>query len=136
MKATKSAGLVVDGSIRDLEGIAPMEMPLYFMHTDPSAIGQATIVGWNIPVKIGTVSVLPGDLVVGDQEGINFISPSRVEQMLNAADTTHIHDDWTRKQFDTGKYKSSEIYGSPRDPEKKKEYQDYLKKELERLQKK
>ncbi len=136
MRATKGAGLVVDGSIRDLEGIAPMEMPLYFMHTDPSAIGQVTLAGWNIPVKIGTVTVLPGDLVVGDREGINFVAPSRVEQMLNRADTTHIHDEWTRKQFDTGKYKSSEIYGSPRDPELKKEYQEYLKKQLELLQKK
>ena len=136
MRATKGAGLVVDGSIRDLEGIAPMEMPLYFMHTDPSAIGQVTVAGWNIPVKIGTVTVLPGDLVVGDREGLNFISPSRVEQMLDRADTTHIHDEWTRKQFDTGKYKSSEIYGSPRDPELKKQYQEYLKKELEKIQKK
>jgi 4-hydroxy-4-methyl-2-oxoglutarate aldolase len=136
MRATKGAGLVVDGSIRDLEGIAPMEMPLYFMHTDPSAIGQATLAGWNIPVKIGTVTVRPGDLVLGDQEGLNFVSPNRVEQMLDRADETHVHDEWTRKQFDTGKYKSSEIYGSPRDPEKKKEYQEYLKKRLEEIRKK
>ncbi len=136
MRATKGAGMVIDGSIRDLEGIAPMEMPLYFMHTDPSAIGQVTIAGWNIPIRIGTATVLPGDVVMGDREGLNFIPPSRVEQLLNAADRTHVHDEWTRKQFDTGKYKSSEIYGSPRDPALKKEYDDYLKKRLEELRKK
>jgi regulator of RNase E activity RraA len=76
MRATKGAGMVVDGSIRDLEGIAAMEMPLYFMHADPSAIGNATVAGWNIPVKIGAVTVLPGDVVMGDREGINFIRPS------------------------------------------------------------
>jgi len=136
MRATKGAGLVVDGSIRDLEGIATMEMPLYFMHADPSAISGATVAGWNIPIKIGAATVVPGDLVVGDREGLTFIAPNLVEQMLNQADTTHIHDEWTRQQFDTGKYKSSEIYGSPRDPEKKKEYQEYLKKRLDEIQSK
>lgn len=135
MRATKGAGMVIDGSIRDLEGIAAMEMPLYFMHADPSAIGGVTIAGWNIPIKIGTVSVLPGDLVIGDREGINFISPGNVERVLGRAAETKIHDDWTRQQFDTGKYKSLEIYGSPRDPELKKQYQEYLKKELEKTKK-
>ena len=47
----------------------------------------------------------------------------------------HIHDEWTRKKFDEGKYKSGEIYGSPRDPELKKEYQEYLKKRLAEIRK-
>ena len=135
MRATKAAGMVVDGSIRDLEGIATMEMPLYFKHADPTAISGVTVAGWNIPVRIGTVTVLPGDLVVGDREGINFVAPTRVQQMLDRADTTHIHDEWTRMKFDEGKYKSSEIYGSPRDPELKKEYQEYLKRRLAELEK-
>jgi len=136
MRATKGAGLVVDGGIRDLEGIATMEMPAYFKHAEPPAIGGVTVAGWNIPVKIGTATVIPGDLVVGDREGLNFVSPGRVEQMLNQADTTHIHDEWTRKQFDTGKYKSSEIYGSPRDPELKKVYSEYLQKRLAEIKSK
>src|SRR5262249_20892819 len=37
-KATKGGGLVVDGAIRDLDGIAPIDMPAYFRHTHPSAI--------------------------------------------------------------------------------------------------
>ena len=50
--------------------------------------------------------------------------------MLDQADVTHIHDEWTKKKFDEGKYKSSEIYGSPRDPALKKEYEAYLAKRL------
>jgi len=53
-----------------------------------------------------------------------------VKAMVDNADVLHIHDEWTRKKFDEGKYKSSEIYGSPRDPELKKEYDAYLKKRL------
>jgi len=136
MRATKGAGMVIDGSVRELEQVVTMEMPLYFMHSDPSTIGQVTIAGWNIPIRIGNATVLPGDVVMGDREGVNFIPPNRVQQALNSADTTHIHDDWTRKQFDTGKYKSTDIYSSPRDPELRKEYQEYLKEQLEELKKK
>jgi len=127
---------VVDGSIRDLEGIAEMSMPAYIRHTHPSAIGGATLVGVNIPVRIGNVTVLPGDLVVGDQEGVAFIPPQLAEGIVDRADETHVHDEWTRKKFDEGKYKSSEIYGSPRDPALRKEYDEYLKKKLEELRKK
>ena len=56
--------------------------------------------------------------------------------MLDRADVTHIHDEWTKWKFDEGKYKSSEIYGSPRDPALKKEYEEYLKKRLEEIRKK
>jgi hypothetical protein len=52
------------------------------------------------------------------------------ESILDNADRVHIHDEWTRKKFDEGKYKSSEIYSSPKDPALQKEYQDYLAKRL------
>lgn len=136
MKATKGGGLVVEGAFRDLEGIAEMDMPCYYRSVHPSAIGGVTLAGVNVPVRIGNVTVMPGDLVVGDREGISFIPPQLAQQILDAADTTHIHDEWTRKKFDEGKYKSSEIYGSPRDPELRKEYQEYLKKRLAEIRQK
>lgn len=135
MKATNGSGLVVDGSIRDLEGIAQMPMPAYFRHAHPTAIGNVMLTGVNIPVRIGDVTVMPGDLVVGDREGVYFIPPVLVTAVVDAADITHIHDEWTRKKFDEGKYKSRDIYGSPRDPELKKEYEAYLKKRLEEIRK-
>ena len=75
----------------------------------------------------------PGDLVLGDREGVYFIPPSLVQGILDRADETHIHDEWTKRKFDEGKYKSQEIYGSPRDPALKKEYEDYLAKKLAEL---
>jgi len=136
MKATKNGGLVVDGSIRDWQGIADMDMPAYFRHSHPTPIGNVTLSGINVPIRIGNTTVLPGDLVFGDREGIYFVPPALVTAVLDNADELHIHDDWTRKKFDEGKYKSSEIYGSPRDPALKKEYEEYKKKELEELKKK
>ena len=136
MKATKNGGMVIDGSIRDLEGIAEMAMPAYVRSVHPSAIAGATLSGVNIPIRIGNVTVMPGDVVVGDREGISFIPPQALSDILDRADTTHVHDEWTRKKFDEGKYKSSEIYGSPKDPALLKEYQEYLKKRLDEIRKK
>ncbi len=133
MKTTKNGGLVVDGAIRDLEGISRMEMPAYFRDTHPSAINNVVLSGINIPVRIGKATVMPGDLVFGDAEGVYFIPPALVQQVVDKADETHVHDEWTRKKFDEGKYKSSDIYGSPKDPALKKEYEDYLKKRLEEI---
>ena len=133
MKATKNGGLVVDGSIRDLDGISAMGMPCYFRAVHPSAIGSVTLAAVNVPIRIGNVTVMPGDLVMGDREGVSFIPAQDAEAILDRADETHIHDEWTRKKFDEGKYKSSEIYGSPRDPALRQEYQEYLKKRLEEI---
>src|SRR3989442_4910336 len=134
-KATHGGGLVVDGSIRDLDGISEIEMPAYFRHVDPTPIGNVMLTGINIPLRIGGVTVMPGDLVFGDREGVYFIPPQAVKDILDRADEIHIHDEWTKKKFDEGKYKSSEIYGSPSDPKLQKEYQEYLKKRLEEIQK-
>ncbi len=136
MKATKGGGLVVDGSIRDLEGISRMDMPAYFRAVHPSAISNVVITGINVPVRTGKATVVPGDLVFGDSEGVYFIPPAFVQQVLDRADETHIHDEWTRKKFDEGKYKSSDIYGTPKDPALKKEYEEYLKKRLDEIRKK
>ena len=135
MKATHGAGLVVDGSVRDLDGLSEIDMPKYFRAADPTPIGNVMLTGINIPVRIGGVTVMPGDLVVGDREGVYFIPPQFVQEVLDRADETHIHDEWTKKKFEEGKYRSSEIYGSPSDPKLQQEYQEYLKRRLEEIHK-
>jgi regulator of RNase E activity RraA len=136
MKSAKAAGLVVDGAIRDLEGISAMEMPAYFRKAHPSFLTNVTISGINVPVRVGSTTVMPGDLVVGDPEGIYFIPPQLVQPTVDNADVVHIHDEWTRKMFETGKYKSTEIYNTPKDPALKKEYEEYLKKRLDEIRNK
>src|SRR5579863_1408582 len=134
-KATHGGGLVVDGSVRDLDGISEIDMPAYFRAVDPTPIGNVMLTGINVPVRIGGVTVMPGDLVVGDREGVYFIPPQFVKEVLDHADEIHVHDEWTKKKFDEGKYKSSEIYGSPKDPELQQEYQEYLKRRLDEIHK-
>jgi 4-hydroxy-4-methyl-2-oxoglutarate aldolase len=121
-------GFVVDGAIRDLEGITNFDMAGYFRGAVPPAIAGLMVTGINVPVRVGNVTVMPGDIVFGDREGVNFIPPQAAQRLLDTAKVTHIHDEWTRMKFEGGKYKSTDIYGSPHDPELIKEYQEYLKK--------
>jgi regulator of RNase E activity RraA len=134
--AVTHRGFVVDGAIRDLDSLIDIPMGAYFRGVHPTPISQELMItGINVPVRIGNATVLPGDVVYGDREGIYFVPPHLVEKVLTKADELHIHDEWTQDKFlhETGKYKSSEIYGSPRDPKLKAEYADYLKKKLEEL---
>jgi regulator of RNase E activity RraA len=124
------AGFVIDGAIRDLEGIATFDMGGYFRGAVPPAINGVMVTGINVPVRIGKATVMPGDVVFGDSEGVNFIPPQAVQRLVDMAKTTHIHDEWTRKKFDEGKYKSTDIYGRPHDPVLIKEYEEYLKQQL------
>src|SRR5277367_4495393 len=129
-QATKT-GMVIDGAIRDLEGIFPIDMAAYFRSVHPTPIEDVMLTGINVPIRIGGATVLPGDVVFGDREGVYFVPPHLVEQIVKNADELHIHDEWTQMMMKTGKYKSSDIYPTPKDPELKKQYEEYKKKRME-----
>ena len=127
---TTGAGFVIDGAIRDLEGITPFDLSGYYRAGVPPAIHDLMVTGINVPIRIGNATVMPGDVVFGDKEGVFFIPPQTLQELLDEADVTHIHDEWTKKKFDEGKYVSSDIYSAPRDPALQQEYQAYLKDKL------
>jgi regulator of RNase E activity RraA len=87
------------------------------------------LTGFNVPIRIGNATVMPGDIAFGDKTGVYFIPPQLVEEVLKRAADTKIHDDWTKAKFREGKYKSSDIYGRPHAPELIKEYEAYKKAE-------
>ncbi len=128
---TTGNGFVIDGAIRDLTGIAAFGMGGYYRSAVPPAINNVMVSGINVPVRIGHATVLPGDVVLGDREGVYFIPPHLLQEILDEADVTHVHDEWTKRKFDEGKYKSTEIYGRPTDPALIKEYEAYLKAHVE-----
>ena len=127
--ATKT-GFVIDGSIRDLNGVIKLDSAGYFRGATPTSYREVMLTGTNVPVRIGGTTVLPGDIVFGDREGVTFIPPHLAEEILKEAEITHIHDEWTKAKLLTGKYKSSELYPSPSDRALQREYQEYLKNKL------
>ena len=128
--AATETGFVIDGAIRDLNGVRELPSAGYFRGVTPTSYRDVMISGINVPIRIGAATVMPGDIVFGDAEGVTFIPPHVVDEILKEAEVTHIHDEWTKAKLLTGKYKSSELYPSPSDPALKREYQDYLQKRL------
>ena len=135
MRATKSGGLVVDGSMRDLEGIMEMDMPAYYQNRASERHQRRFGGGHQRPDSHRQRHRHARRCGDRRSRGCLLRSAAIIEGIVDRADTTHVHDEWTRKKFDEGKYKSTDIYGSPRDPALMKEYQEYLKKRLEEIRK-
>jgi len=108
--AKTGTGLVVDGSIRDVTGNSEIEgFQVYARGFHPSALRDVTLAGINIPIRIGQVTVLPGDIVVSDPEGLTFIPAQLAERVANEAERTHLVDDWGHKMLRERKYTPGEI---------------------------
>ena len=65
------------GAVRDLDGIHPLNKPIYVRGFHVSAIRDVMLVGINVPVRIGETTVMSGDVVVGDREGSQLHSAAR-----------------------------------------------------------
>ena len=124
---TTGTGMVIDGSMFYLSNIEKTGMPAFYRSTHPSSLGGAVLTGLNIPVQIGQVSVMPGDVVFGDRDAVFFIPPHLVEGIVTNFESTQARFEWIKKKFDERKYKSSEIYGRPKDPALIKEMDEYIK---------
>jgi regulator of RNase E activity RraA len=127
VQRTTGTGLVVDGALFYLNRLEATGMPAYYRGAHPSSLGNAFVSGINVPVRIGDAIVMPGDIVLGDRDGILFIPPHLVEPIIASAKTQRLRDQWVKAKFDTGKYKSSEIYGCPSDPALLKEFLEFTK---------
>jgi len=103
-------GLVVDGSVRDETGISEIKgFRVYVRGVDPSALKDVTLTGINVPVRIGHTTVMPGDLVVSDVEGITFIPPQLAQEVIDKAQMTHAVDEWGHQMLREGRYTPGEI---------------------------
>ncbi|WP_454907246.1 RraA family protein [Variovorax gossypii] len=80
-----TAGLVLDGAIRDVAEIRERDYPVYARgvnHRGPYKDGPGEI---NVPVSVGGMVVNPGDIVVGDQDGLLAFSPDEAELLIEKA---------------------------------------------------
>jgi 4-hydroxy-4-methyl-2-oxoglutarate aldolase len=125
---TTGTGMVIDGGMFWLGKIIPTGMPAYYRGTGPDSLSNVMITGINIPIRIGNATVMPGDVVLGDEEGLFFIPPHLVKDAIEAAASTVARDEWIKQKMDLRKYKSSELYGRPSDPALAKELDEYIKK--------
>ncbi|TFD71697.1 fumarylacetoacetate hydrolase family protein [Cryobacterium sp. Hb1] len=81
-----AAGLVTDGGVRDVTAVAALEMPTYFANAHPAVLGRRHV-PWDTDLTItcGGAAVQPGDVIVGDADGVLVIPPHVIEEVVTDA---------------------------------------------------
>lgn len=103
-------GLIVDGAVRDVTGIQEIKgFQVYTRGVDPSALENVMLVGINVPIRIGQATVMPGDVAVGDPEGVTFIPPQLAEKVADVGEMDHQVDEWGHEMLREGKYTPGQI---------------------------
>jgi regulator of RNase E activity RraA len=127
IKTAGAAGVVIDGGLRDLSEFLPMkDFPVYYKGAHASAMADLVGVEWNVPVRIGDITVLPGDVVIGDSSGIQVFPPQLADDVIKGAEDTVYTETFKREMIQTGKYRTKEIY--PRlSPELEKLFEEWKK---------
>jgi len=80
------AGFVVDAAVRDVEEIRQMDFPVFAVGSNPNGPTKAVPGRVNWPVSVGGVAINPGDLVVGDADGVVVVERERAESLLELAE--------------------------------------------------
>ncbi|MFP7485355.1 RraA family protein [Priestia filamentosa] len=78
-------GIVVDGVIRDLEGIKRLDFPVFCKGTTVAASGKAGNGELNVPISCGGVTISPGDLIIGDGDGVVVVPQAMEREVLDKA---------------------------------------------------
>jgi 4-hydroxy-4-methyl-2-oxoglutarate aldolase len=108
--ARTRAGAVIDGGVRDYQGLMKLEdVNFYIRGVDPTAIADVTLAGINIPIRIGDVTVMPGDVVLGTPSGVIFIPPHLAQEVVERSEDIRIRDEFGKLRLAQGKYTSGEI---------------------------
>jgi len=103
-------GLIVNGAVRDVTGIQEIKgFQVYTRGIDPSALENVMLTGINTPIRIGDVTVMPGDIAIGDPEGVTFVPPQLAEKLADETEMDHMIDEWGHTMLREGKYTPGQI---------------------------
>lgn len=110
---TKRGGAVIWGGIRDNQQVAEIdEINIYYRGSDPTAIADVTMVGMNVPTRIGRAVCLPGDVVLGTPAGVIFIPPHLAELTVVQAEKSQARDVFGFVRLKEGRYSTAQIDAS------------------------
>jgi len=99
-----AAGVVTDGGFRDSGIIAKMQIPSY--HKAPSAPTNLTLnqaLDINVPIGCGDVAVFPGDIIVGDDDGVMVIPANLAETVAEEASKMELYEEFVTEKVSEGR---------------------------------
>jgi regulator of RNase E activity RraA len=127
LQARTKAGAVIDGGIRDFQGVSKLtDLAIFCRGVHPTAIADATLVGINIPVRIGEATVIPGDVVLGTPTGVIFVPPHLVQMVVERSEDIRMRDKFGKQRLREGRYTPGQI-DRAWTAEMEKDFQDWLR---------
>lgn len=118
-----AAGIIIDGGMRDYTGLRDerfADFPVLHKFSDPHTTSWLGV-EYNAPVRVGGVTVLPGDVVVGDDGGVFFFPASLVNQVLEYADMVAAREEFQLELLEEKEIRFRDIY--PLSPELQAEFE-------------
>ena len=109
--ANSGNGVVHDAAVRDIDGIQELPDFTSFVRGFHPTFASPTIMlaGVNCPVRIGGATVMPGDVVLGRDDGVVFIPPHLAEQVVKTSELTALRDRFGKQRLTEGKYTPGQI---------------------------
>ena len=103
LKARGAAGVVTDGGVRDAEMVAEIGLPVFSQGPHPAVLGRRHV-PWetDVTVACGGAAVQPGDVIVGDGDGVIVIPPPLVEEVLAECEAQEREEEWVAEQVAGG----------------------------------
>jgi 5-oxopent-3-ene-1,2,5-tricarboxylate decarboxylase/2-hydroxyhepta-2,4-diene-1,7-dioate isomerase len=122
--ARGATGIVTDGGVRDTPGVTELEMPTYYRIANGASLWSAHIpLDVDVPITCAGVLVMPGDVVVGDAEGVVILPAALAEEIAHDA-----HEVEQRESFALERVKAGEPFRGlfPLSPERRPDYERWL----------
>lgn len=108
--AKTGKGVVFDGSLRDVETLATIEgFNAFARGFHPTFLEEVMLTGINVPIRIGQVTVIPGDVILAKRMGIVFIPPHLVEQVVITAEIVKLRDEFVHERVQQGVYTPGQV---------------------------
>nr|WP_042188805.1 fumarylacetoacetate hydrolase family protein [Kibdelosporangium sp. MJ126-NF4]CEL18472.1 5-carboxymethyl-2-hydroxymuconate delta-isomerase [Kibdelosporangium sp. MJ126-NF4]CTQ97955.1 5-carboxymethyl-2-hydroxymuconate delta-isomerase (EC 5.3.3.10) [Kibdelosporangium sp. MJ126-NF4] len=98
-----AAGVVTDGGVRDYDAVAETGLPVFSVGPHPAVLGRRHV-PWDVDVAVacGGATVLPGDVIVGDSDGVIVIPPHLADEVAEAALAQEQEDQWVAARVREG----------------------------------
>jgi regulator of RNase E activity RraA len=97
-------GIVIDGSVRDWTRVQHLEIPVWSRGATPNYASQASLIPWayNVPLAMSRVLVLPGDIVIADDDGVVAVPQRLADAVIEVTREKEGKEDFIRERLAAG----------------------------------